>query len=215
METLKREHRPDVVLELAPHCALQPVIAQCLQDGSSPPISIPTFMRERNSRHCFLESLGALFRAGVALDFASQYPRPQPIAHPCPASDSLPYREFRHAHIHLHMQPSLASMKRISPLGVMGYPWGKLVAEQGLLFAQAAGMPIALFRLPQTGVSSTGFTQASDVSVSPARTFSSALRVPIDRRAGRHCRRSTPPPRRSALPALRERTPRTVRCRRR
>ena len=85
METVKREHRPDVVLELAPHCALQPLIAQCLQDGVSPPPSVlPTLMKDSDTRLAFLESLGALFRAGVALDFASQYPRPEPLAHLLP-----------------------------------------------------------------------------------------------------------------------------------
>jgi len=84
METIKREHRPDVVLELAPHSALQPVIAQCLQDGIAPPTSIPSFMKDMDTRLSFLECLGALFRAGVNLDFASQYPRPEPIAHLLP-----------------------------------------------------------------------------------------------------------------------------------
>ena len=84
METIKREHRPDVVLELAPHSALQPVIAQCLQDGVAPPISVPSLMKDEDTRLSFLECLGALFRAGVTLDFASQYPRPEPIAHLLP-----------------------------------------------------------------------------------------------------------------------------------
>ena len=84
METVRREHQPDTVLELAPHCALQPAIAQCLADGVSPPTSIATFTRDTDTRLGFLESLGALFRAGVTLDFAAQYPRPEPIAHLLP-----------------------------------------------------------------------------------------------------------------------------------
>ena len=84
METIKREHRPDVVLEIAPHSALQPLIAQCLQDGVAPPTSIPSFMKDVDTRLSFLECLGALFRAGVNLDFAAQYPRPEPIAHLLP-----------------------------------------------------------------------------------------------------------------------------------
>ena len=84
METVRREHRADVVLELAPHCALQPIIEQCLQDGASAAPSIATFMKDSDTRLAFLESLGALFRAGVALDFAAQYPRPEPIAHLLP-----------------------------------------------------------------------------------------------------------------------------------
>ena len=84
METIKREHRPDVVLELAPHSALQPVIAQCLQDGTAPPVSVPSLMKDADTRLSLLECLGALFRAGVTLDFDSQYPRPEPIAHLLP-----------------------------------------------------------------------------------------------------------------------------------
>ena len=79
METLKREHRPDVVLELAPHAALQPIVAQCVEDAASPPVSVPTLMRDTDTRPAFHEALGALFRAGVSLDFEAQYPRPDPI----------------------------------------------------------------------------------------------------------------------------------------
>ncbi len=84
MDIVKRDHRPHAVLELAPHCALQPVIAQCLADGVSTPTSIATFMRDGDTRNGFLESLGALFRAGVTLDFASRYPRPEPLPHLLP-----------------------------------------------------------------------------------------------------------------------------------
>ena len=84
LETVRREHRPDVVLELAPHGALQPLIAQCLHDGVSPPASIATLMRDCDTRRAFLESLGALFRAGVPLDFASRYPLPEPFPHLLP-----------------------------------------------------------------------------------------------------------------------------------
>ena len=84
METVKRDHRPDVVLELAPHSALQPIVAQCVEGAVSPPASVPTLMRDSDTAAGVLESLGALFRAGVALDFAVQYPRPEPIAHLLP-----------------------------------------------------------------------------------------------------------------------------------
>ena len=79
METVKRDHRPDVVLELAPHSALQPLVAQCLEDAASPPVSIPTLMRDTDACLGFHEALGNLFKAGVSLDFAAQYPRPDPI----------------------------------------------------------------------------------------------------------------------------------------
>ena len=84
METVKRDHRPDVVLELAPHSALQPIVAQCMEDVASPPVSIPTLMRDTDTCLGFQEALGNLFKAGVSLDFAAQYPRPDPIVHLLP-----------------------------------------------------------------------------------------------------------------------------------
>ena len=74
--------------------------------------------------------------------------------------------EFSRRRIEHHMQPDLATMKRLLPPGFVGYPWSKLVSEQVLLFANAAGLPVAIFRLPQTGMSSTGYTQASAISLS-------------------------------------------------
>ena len=83
-------------------------------------------------------------------------------------------REYGQSRIDDQMQPDLAAMKKAFPLGVVGYPWSKLVAEQGVLFAQAAGAPIAIFRLPQMGLSSTGYTQANDF---PTRLFAAATQV--------------------------------------
>ena len=74
--------------------------------------------------------------------------------------------EFKDSRIDHQMQPDLASMKRMFPLGgLLGYPWSKLTSEQILLFAQQAGMPLAIFRLPQTSLSSKGYTQANDLGV--------------------------------------------------
>ena len=72
--------------------------------------------------------------------------------------------EFIDSRIEHHMQPDLGRMKKVYPIGFFGYPWTKLVAEQGVLFAQAAGVPVAIFRLPQTGTSNTGFTLARDIT---------------------------------------------------
>ena len=83
-------------------------------------------------------------------------------------------REYRHSRIDNQMPPDLADMKKSFPLGAIGYPWSKLVAEQGVLFAKAAGMPAAIFRLPQMGLSSTGYTQASDF---PTRLFAAAAQL--------------------------------------
>ena len=84
METVMQEHQPDVVLELAPHSALQPIIAQCLESGPAEPAITPTLMRDADASRSFHASLGRLFEAGVALDFAAQYPRPAPISHLLP-----------------------------------------------------------------------------------------------------------------------------------
>ena len=73
--------------------------------------------------------------------------------------------EFSDSRIDHQMQPELASMKRTFPIGLLGYPWSKLTSEQVLLFAQRAGMPLAIFRLPQTGMASTGYTKANDLTV--------------------------------------------------
>ena len=82
--------------------------------------------------------------------------------------------EYSQSRIDDQMPPDLAAMKKTFPLGVFGYPWSKLVAEQGALIAQAAGVPVAIFRLPQMGLSSTGYTQANNF---PARLFAAAMQV--------------------------------------
>ena len=84
METIQRDYRPDVVLEIAPHSALQPAITQCLEGDPRAPVCLPTLMRDSDVGLGFQETLGALFRAGVNLDFAAQYPRPKPISHLLP-----------------------------------------------------------------------------------------------------------------------------------
>ncbi len=84
MDTIQREYQPDVVLEVAPHSVLQPIIAQCLEDNIRAPLCVPTLMRNSDVHLGFLSSLGALFRAGVALNFTAQYPRPQPVTHLLP-----------------------------------------------------------------------------------------------------------------------------------
>jgi len=72
--------------------------------------------------------------------------------------------EYEGSRIAHQAQPDLASMKKTFPLGLLGYPWSKLVAEQALLFAQSAGLPVAVFRLGQTSMASTGYSQPSNIS---------------------------------------------------
>ena len=73
--------------------------------------------------------------------------------------------EYRDRFIDHQMQPDLDLMKKMFPLGFMGYPWSKLVVEQALLQAQAAGLPVGIFRFPQTCMASSGFSQPSDLLV--------------------------------------------------
>ena len=73
--------------------------------------------------------------------------------------------EFRNDSIDDGMQPDLAMMKKMFPIGLLGYPWSKLTSEQALGFAQQAGMPLAIFRLPQTNLSSSGFSPVGDLAV--------------------------------------------------
>ncbi len=84
VETVKREYRPAVYLELAPHSALQTTLAQCLEDNVPAPVCIPTLIRDTDVCLSVKQALGALFRAGVDLDFTAQYPRPEPIVHLLP-----------------------------------------------------------------------------------------------------------------------------------
>ncbi len=73
-------------------------------------------------------------------------------------------REFRDCRIGDHAQPDLARMKRAIPLGFLGYPWSKLVAEQAVLFAHSVGLPVAVFRMGQTSQASSGYTQQDNLA---------------------------------------------------
>ena len=73
--------------------------------------------------------------------------------------------EFAGRGIEHQGQPDLAEMKRMFPLSLGGYSWSKLVAEQSVLFAHRAGLPAAVFRLPLTSRSTSGYTQPGDTSV--------------------------------------------------
>ena len=83
-------------------------------------------------------------------------------------------REFSRSYVGDQAQPELAQMKRMFPLGAMGYSWSKLVAEQAVLYAMAAGVPGAIFRLPQMGLANTGYTQSDTF---PARLLAAATQI--------------------------------------
>ncbi len=84
MDTMRQVFRPNLVLEIAPHSALQTTIKQCFEDAAAPPHTIPTLMKNVDARISFHQTLGRLFCAGMELDFAAQYPKPKNIAHVLP-----------------------------------------------------------------------------------------------------------------------------------
>jgi thioester reductase-like protein len=72
--------------------------------------------------------------------------------------------EFAGLRIEDEAMPDLALMRSVLPPGLVGYPWSKLVVEHAMLFARACGVPVAIMRLPQTGIAaSTGYTQSTDI----------------------------------------------------
>ena len=73
-------------------------------------------------------------------------------------------REYRDCRVGDQAQPDLALMKRSIPLGFLGYPWSKLVAEQAVLFAHAVGLPVGIFRMGQTSQASNGYTQQNNLA---------------------------------------------------
>ena len=74
-------------------------------------------------------------------------------------------REFETSQIEDEAQPDIELMKRHFPLGLIGYPWSKLVSEQALLFANTLGMPLAIFRLPITGIATNGYVNPTDIVI--------------------------------------------------
>ncbi len=73
-------------------------------------------------------------------------------------------REYRDSRIGDQVQPDLSSMKRTFPLGLLGYPWSKLVAEQAILFGNVVGLPVGIFRLAQTSMASTGYAEPANIT---------------------------------------------------
>ncbi len=72
------------------------------------------------------------------------------------------YSDRRIAH---QMQPDVSDMERTFPLNLLGYPWTKLLVEQCLLHARQSGLPVAIFRLPHSHASGTGFGNQDDIAV--------------------------------------------------
>ena len=84
LETVLRDIRPGVILEVAPHSSLQGTIAQCVEDQPVPPVCLPTLLRNADVGLAFHRALGGLYCAGVRLDFRSQFPLPRPMTHLLP-----------------------------------------------------------------------------------------------------------------------------------
>ena len=84
INTIKTERPVDAFLEISPNHALQGMIAQCV-DGLNPkPATISTLRRDADECIAFNETLGALYRIGIDLDFETQFPHVKPIAHQIP-----------------------------------------------------------------------------------------------------------------------------------
>ena len=90
IEHVKKNNLGDLFLEISPHNALQAMVAQCVEDLNPQPLCIPTLMRNTDERLSFNETLGALYQAGVDLDFETQFPRPRSIAHLLPGHPQEP-----------------------------------------------------------------------------------------------------------------------------
>jgi thioester reductase-like protein len=58
--------------------------------------------------------------------------------------------EYSKRKIHNTMYPNISKLKHLFPLTTFGYPWSKLIVELGLAHAYEHGLPIAIYRLPQT-----------------------------------------------------------------
>ncbi len=73
-------------------------------------------------------------------------------------------QQYKQTRIEDQMPPDLSEMKKVFPVGTIGYPWSKLVAEQAVLSAKSIGVPVAIFRLPLIGPSSTGFMMPTGIT---------------------------------------------------
>ncbi|AUX31437.1 MULTISPECIES: type I polyketide synthase [Sorangium] len=61
-------------LEVGPHPALTGNLEQCLLDRGEQGIALPTLRRGQDERRCLLQSLGALYAHGHAIDWKRLYP---------------------------------------------------------------------------------------------------------------------------------------------
>ncbi|CAM9344241.1 unnamed protein product, partial [Chrysoparadoxa australica] len=83
-----------------------------------------------------------------------------------PAYFCLFSNEYKGYEIGPEANPDLEDMIARFPPKLLGYPWSKLVVEQTLLHAkQKHGLPVGLYRIPQTGVyACSGFCNQRDIT---------------------------------------------------
>ncbi|KAJ1604717.1 type I fatty acid synthase [Cryptosporidium canis] len=80
-----------------------------------------------------------------------------------PAFFAMFTREFEYAVVKETEAPSTREMSRLFPPTRQGYPWSKWAAEQILETAHQQGLPLSIYRLPNTYIASdTGYTNKTD-----------------------------------------------------
>ncbi|KAK9173529.1 Male sterility protein family protein [Cryptosporidium meleagridis] len=80
-----------------------------------------------------------------------------------PAFFAVFTREFENAVVKETEGPSTREMSRLFPPTRQGYPWSKWAAEQILETAHQQGLPLSIYRLPNTYIASdTGYTNKTD-----------------------------------------------------
>ena len=87
--------------------------------------------------------------------------------------------EFEDSCIEVEAQPDIDLMIRHFPLGMIGYPWSKLVSERALSYAHEAGMPLAIFRLPLTAVSANGYTHFNGILTRLLAAIHDVGKIPV------------------------------------
>ncbi|MCP3097311.1 type I polyketide synthase [Myxococcus sp. K15C18031901] len=72
LQLARDEH--SVFLEMSPHPILLPAVERCLQHAGREGVTLPSLRREESERGVLLESVGALFRAGVSVPWKCFFP---------------------------------------------------------------------------------------------------------------------------------------------
>ncbi|CEL93275.1 unnamed protein product [Vitrella brassicaformis CCMP3155] len=81
-------------------------------------------------------------------------------------------KEFAEEELVEGAAPSIQHMKRVFPPQQQGYPWTKYVCEELLREARDQGLPVTIYRLPNTNMAiSTGFTGMSNVATALIASF--------------------------------------------